>query len=622
VIGVMPADFKFPSYADVWTPLARNSGEMRNRSNRYFNVVGRIKPGQSIESAQTELKTIASRLEVEHPQANKGWTAHLTPLRDSLMGGTRTALFVLLGAVGCVLLIACTNVANLLLARAASRRREMAIRLALGAGRSRLIRQLLTESVVLGIVGGAVGLMLAAWGLELLIGILPSKEAFQLPVEMRIDRSVMFFTLGLSVVTGIFFGLVPALQASRPDVSDWLKEGGRGTSAGNQRTRSVLIISEIAIALVLLIGAGLLIQSFVRLRHVDLGYDSKGLSTIWVSASPARYPDDESKTRFFKRLVDEVSAVPGIDQISNSSGSWFGFLNFQFNLESDPLPNGDVNVRYSAVAPNYFNVLRAQIRGGRDFTDRDDRRAPPVAIVNETLARRFFADGQPIGKKIVLGYLGRRLVHEVVGVSSDIKQEELGLPTKPEVYVPSQQVPWFGTALVVRTSTVDVSRLKKEIQEAIWKVDKNLPVSVIDPVDHHLADLLAEPRLYTLLLGVFAGVALILASVGIYGVMSYSVTERTHEIGIRMALGAKERDVVAFIVRQGLILALIGSVIGLIAAFALTRVMSSLLYGVTATDPVTFIAVPAVLAVVAFCACYVPARRATKVDPMIALRYE
>jgi len=622
VIGVMPPDFKFPSYAEVWTPLARNSGEMRNRSNRYFSVVGRVRQGQSIESAQTELKTIASRLEAEHPQANKGWTAHLTPLRDSLMGGTRTALFVLLGAVGCVLLIACTNVANLLLARAASRRREMAIRLALGAGRGRLIRQLLTESVVLGVVGGAVGLLLAAWSLELLTGILPSKEAFQLPVEMRIDRTVMFFTLGLSVLTGIFFGLVPALQSSRPDVQEWLKEGGRGTSAGNQRTRGVLIVAEIAVALVLLIGAGLLLQSFVRLRHVDLGYDPKGLATVWVAAFPARYPDDESKARFFKRLVDEVSAVPGIDQISATSGSWFGFLNFQFNLASDPLPNGDVNVRYSAIAPNYFNVLKAQIRSGRDFTDLDDRRAAPVAIVNETLARRFFPDGQPIGKKIELGYLGRRLVHEVVGVSSDIKQEELGSPTKPEVFVPSQQVPWFGTALVIRTSSIDVLRLKKDVQDAIWKVDKNLPVSGVDPVDHHLADLLAEPRLYTLLLGVFAGVALILASVGIYGVMSYSVTERTHEIGIRMALGAKGRDVVAFVVRQGLLLSLIGSAIGLVVAFALTRVMTSLLYGITATDPMTFIAVPAILAVVAFCACYVPARRATKVDPMIALRYE
>ncbi len=623
VIGVMPHDFKFPSYAEVWTPLARDAAEMRNRSNRYFNAVGRINPGQSIESAQAELNTIAGRLEAEHPQSNRGWTAHLAPLRDTLMGGTRTALFVLLGAVGCVLLIACTNVANLLLARAASRRKEMAIRLALGAGRGRLMRQLLTESVVLGITGGAVGLLLAAWGLDLLIGILPSKEAFQLPVEIRIDREVMFFTLVISVLTGIFFGLVPAWQASRPDVSEWLKEGGRGYSgAGHQRTRSTLIVAEIAVSLVLLIGAGLLVQSFVRLRHVDLGYDPIGLLTMWVPAAQTRYPSDEAKARFYRRLLERVSQIHGSQGITLSSEPWFGFLNFRFNIESAPLTNGDVNVRYSSIAPDYFNVLRAQIRSGRDFDDRDDRRAPNVAIINETLAKRYFPDGQPIGKKIVLGYLGRSLVHEIVGVSTDVKQEGLGLPTKPEVYVPYQQVPWFGVALVIRASSGDSMSLKKELQQAIWEVDKDVPVSGTETVEHHLSDLVAEPWLYTLLLGVFAGVALILASVGIYGVMSYSVTERTHEIGIRIALGAKHRDVLALIVRQGLRLALIGVGIGLAIAFGLTRVMSSLLYGVTATDPLTFLLISFLLVSVALFACYLPARRAMKVEPMIALRYE
>jgi putative ABC transport system permease protein len=622
VIGVMPPNFKFPSYAEVWTPLARNSGEMRNRSNRYFSVVGRINPDQTLESAQAELKTIASRLEAEYPQANKGWSAHLTPLRDSLIGGTRTALFVLLGAVGCVLLIACTNVANLLLARAASRRKEMAIRLALGAGRARLMRQLLTESVLLGLAGGAVGLLLAAWSLDLLIGILPSKEAFQLPVEIRIDRAVMFFTLTISVLTGIVFGLVPAWQASRPDVSEWLKEGGRASGAGHQRTRSALIIGEIAVALVLLIGAALLVQSFVRLRRVDLGYDPNGLLTMWVPASFSRYPNDEAKARFYKRLLEQVSQVHGAEGVTLSSEAWFGLLNFQFNIEGDPLPTGDATVRYSSIAPDYFNVLKAQIRAGRDFDDRDNGRAPGVAIVNETLARRYFPDGSPLGRKIVLGYLGRRLVREIVGVSTDIKQEELGSPTNPEVYVPYQQVPWFGAALVIRASSGDPMSLKKDLQQAIWEVDKDLPVSGADTVEHHLSALVAEPRLYTLLLGVFAGVALILASVGIYGVMSYSVTERTHEIGIRMALGAKQRDVLALVVRQGLMLALIGVAIGLAVAFALTRVMSSLLYGVSASDPMTFAAISLLLASVALLACYLPARRATKVDPMVALRYE
>jgi len=623
VIGVMPPDFKFPSYADVWVPLARDASEMRNRSNRYFQAVGRIRPDQSIESAEAELKAIASRLEEQYPRANKNWTAQLIPLRENLTGGTRTALFVLLGAVGCVLLIACTNVANLLLARAASRRKEMAIRLALGAGRGRLMRQLLTESVLLGITGGAVGLLFAIWGLDLLIGILPSKEAYQFPVEIRVDQTVMFFTIAISILTGLVFGIVPAWQASRPDVSDWLKEGGRaGSSGGHQRTRSALIVAEIAVALVLLIGAGLLVQSFVRLRQMDLGYQPEGLLTMWVPASQTRYPTDETKARFYKRLLDRVSLVHGSDGVTLSSEAWFGLLNFQFNIEGDPLPAGDADVRYSSVAPDYFKVLKAQIRAGRDFDDRDVGNAPAVAIVNEALVRRFFPDGNPIGRKIVLGYLGRRLVREVVGISTDIKQEELGQPTKPEVYVPYQQVPWFGVALVIRVPSGDPMSLKTDLQQAIWEVDKDLPVSGTETVEHHLSSLRSEPRLYTLLLGVFAGVALVLASVGVYGVMSYSVTDRTHEIGIRLALGAKRLDVLALVVRQGLTLAAIGVVIGLAAAFAVTRLLSTLLYGVTATDPLTFVLIPVLLGSVALLACYLPARRAMKVDPMVALRYE
>jgi len=346
------------------------------------------------------------------------------------------------------------------------------------------------------------------------------------------------------------------------------------------------------------------------------------LLAMWVPASFSRYPNDEAKARFYKRLLEQVSQVPGADGVTLSSESWFGLLNFQFNIEGDPLPAGDANVRYSSVAPGYFNVLKARILKGRDFDDHDDARAPGIAIINETLERRYFPDGDAIGRKIVLGYMGKRLVREIVGVSTDIKQEELGSPTKPEMYVPYQQVPWLGAALVVRTAAADPMSLKKGLQQAIWDVDKDLPVSVPETVEHHLSDLVAEPRLYTLLLGVFAGAALILASVGIYGVMSYSVSERTHEIGIRMALGAGQRDVVGMIVRQGLVLSLTGVAIGVAVAFAMTRVMSSLLFGVSTTDPVTFAAVSIVLTGVALGACFVPARRATKVDPMVALRYE
>ena len=329
-----------------------------------------------------------------------------------------------------------------------------------------------------------------------------------------------------------------------------------------------------------------------------------------------------SESRFFKRLLDEVSQVRGADAISMSSEAWFGLLNFQLNIESEPLPDGDATVRYSSIAPDYFKVLGAQIRRGRDFDDHDEAKSRGVAIINEALARRYFPDSDPIGKKIVLGYMGRRLPREIVGVSSDIKQEELGSPAKPEMYVPYQQVPWLGAALIVRTSIRDPLSLQKDLQQAIWKVDPELPVTRADTVGHHLADLVAEPRLYTLLLGVFAAVALVLASVGIYGVMSYSVTERTREIGIRMALGAAPSEVLGLVIRQGLMLATAGVAIGLAVAFALTRVLTSLLYGVSATDLATFAGVSVILTGVALAASFVPARRATKVDPMIALRYE
>jgi putative ABC transport system permease protein len=381
-------------------------------------------------------------------------------------------------------------------------------------------------------------------------------------------------------------------------------------------------VSEIAIALVLLVGAGLLVQSFVRLRRVDLGYDANGLLTMWVSAPYSRYPNDESKARFYRRLLERVSQVPGADGVTLSSESWFGLLNFQFNIEGDPLPSGDATVRYSSVAPGYFEVLKARVLMGRDFDDHDDARAPAVAIINQALARRYFADSNPIGRRIVLGYMGRRTIREVVGIASDIKQEELGLPTRPEMFVPYQQVPWLGAALVIRAAVSDPLSLQKQLQQAIWEVDKDLPVSRPETVEHHLSDLVAEPRLYTLMLGVFASVALILAAVGTYGVISYSVTERTHEIGIRIALGADQRDVLRLVARQGLKLALAGVAIGLAVSFALTRVMSGLLYGVSATDPATFALISLLLTGVALGACFVPARRATRVDPMVALRYE
>jgi putative ABC transport system permease protein len=624
VIGVMPPDFRFPSFAQAWTPFSRSSSEMQVR-NRYFQVFGRLKAGQSIESAQAEMNTIASRLADAHPDSNKGWTFRLTPLRERLTGETRPALLVLLGAVGLVLLIACANVANLLLARASVRRKEMAIRLALGARRAQLLQQLLIESVLLALVGGAIGLLLAAWGVDLLIGVLPqSKEVYQLPNAVRIDGVVLIFTLGISVLTGILFGLVPGWQASSPSVNEWLKEGSHATEGSRrQRARSVLIVTEIALALVLLIGAGLLIQSFVRLRRVELGYDPHRLLTMWVSAPFSKYRTDESRVRLYSQMLEQVRQVPGVENASLTSGTPFGFLSFPFNIEGEPLPAGDATAHYSAISPGYFIVLKSPLQAGRDFTDRDDARSPNVAIVNEAWARMYFAGRDPLGQKISISYMGSRGVREIVGVAGNIKQDELGKPTEPEIYVPYQQQPWLGQALIIRAAgTVEPLSLKNDVQRAIWAVDKDQPVSRAETIDQLLSNLVAEPRLYTLLLGLFAALALTLSAVGIYGVMSYTVTQRTHEIGVRMALGAQPRDILKMIVRQAMLLAVAGVAIGVSASLLLTRLISSLLFGVSTTDPLTFAAISLALVGVAFLASFIPARRATRIDPMVALRYE
>lgn len=622
VIGVMPPDFKFPAYAECWLPLWRDSGEMRNRANRYFNVIGLLKRGVTIDSAQAEMKTVAARLEAQYPDSNKGITAQLTPFRERLVRDVKPSLLILMGAVLFVLLIACANIANLLLARAAARRKEMAVRVALGAGRWRLMRQLLTESLILGVAGGAVGLLLAVWGRDLLLGLLPETYAdLQLQDRAQIDGRVLLFALAASLLTGIVCGLVPAWQSSRPALNESLKEGGRGSEgAPNRRTRGVLVITEIALAIVLLVGAGLLIQSFVRMRETHLGLDAHNLFAMSVSISSTNYSDEAPRARFIKQMLEEVAQAPGVESIAATTGMPFPYLNFPFNLESSPLPT-DAIALYDSISPNYFRTLKARMLAGREFNDRDDKNSPPVAIINEALARQYFAGVDPIGKKISINYLGSQISREIVGVAADLNQGELGKSVRPQIYVPYEQQPWLSASLIVR-SVSDPSSARREIQRAIWAVDKNQPVSKPQIAEQVLVNSVAEPRLYTVLLGAFAGLALILAAVGIYGVISYIVGQRTHEIGIRMALGARSRDVLKLVVGQGMVLSLIGVTIGLTGAFAITRVMSSLLYGVSATDPVTFIGVALLLTVVALIACYIPARRAMKVDPMIALRYE
>ncbi|MCI0490673.1 MAG: ABC transporter permease [Blastocatellia bacterium] len=622
IAGVMPPDFKMPGYAEAWTPLPRDSSEMRLRANRYFSAAGRLKEGKTIEAAEAEMKAIAARLEAAYPKDNENWSVTLTRWRDYTVRGGKTALMILMGAVALVLLIACANVANLMLGRATSRRKEMAIRVALGASRWQLLQQLLVESTLLAFAGGAFGLLLALWGVKALMDLLPEYEwTFQALSnardDVRVDGTALIFTLAVSLLTGIIFGLIPGWQATRSQIGEWLKEGSRGSEGlRHQRTRSALVVVEIALAIVLLAGAGLLIQSFARLRQVDYGYDPQGLMTMSLSL-----PRQNTAT-FVRQVQEQVAITPGVDSVSVMSFATIGGLNFPFNIEGRPLAGGDQNASYSAISPDYFRTLKARMRAGREFNDLDRAGAPGVAIINETLARQYFAGEDPIGRKIVVSYLGQRQAREIVGVASDIRQEEPDKPTKPEIFVPFDQQPWFAAWLLIRTSAPNPLSLRNSLQQAIWSVNKNLPVSRVETIEQILNQQIAEPRLYTLLLGIFAAVALLLAAVGVYGVISYSVAERTHEIGIRIALGAERRDILKLVVGQGLVLTLIGVAIGAAAALVLTRVMSGLLFEVSASDPATFIAISVLLTGVSLLASYIPAHRATRVDPMIALRYE
>jgi putative ABC transport system permease protein len=629
VIGVMPPDFRYPTYAECWTPITRDANETSVRASRYWIAFGLIKSGETLESAQAEFRAIAGRLEAQYPDSNKNITTKITPVVQLRTGGVRKPLFILFGAVGCVLLIGCANIANLLLARASGRRREMAIRLALGAPRRRLLRQLLIESLLLAAVGGAAGLLLGQWGLAGLMKLMPESYVafYHLPDQLQTgiaDRAVLSFTLLISTLTGVFFGLIPAWQASNPVVNEELKEGGRSADGpSGRRLRGALVVAEIALAMVLLVGAGLLVNSFARMSRVGLGFDPRNL--FWMSIQTrTKFPiegGDEQRARFVRQVFDQVSQTPGVEAAVVTSGWIFPTLQFGFNIEGRPLA-ADASALYETVSPNYFRALRARMVAGREFDERDDIRLPSVAIVNETLARRYFAGEDPLGKRLSVALGSRRAALEIVGVAADMKQGALGAPVIPQIYAPYLQRPWFSSAVVVRAAHNDLSAVMNDAQRAIWTVDRDQASTRIQTAEEALNNSLAEPRLYTVLLGVFAALALGLASVGIYGVMSYTVTERTREIGVRMALGAQAGNVLKLVIGQGMVLALIGVAIGSAGAVALTRLMSGLLFGVSATDPMTFVVIALLLSVVALLACYIPARRAAKVDPMVALRGE
>jgi len=625
VVGVMPAACQFPAGRVMWAPLVFRESYKQDRGSAYFKVIGRLKPGVSREQAQQEITAIQSRLAEQYPQDNKERGARVIPLAEQMRAGARPALLLLLGAAGFVLLIACANVANLLLARGAARQKEFAIRAALGAVRARLVRQLITESVSLAVLGGVGGMFVAWWGVDTVLAFGPGNLPKQ--AEIGFDGRVLVFALAVSVLTALIFGLAPALRFSKPDLQETLKEGGRaGDGSAPHRLRNVLVVSEIALALTLLIGAGLLVRSFVRLLQVDPGFATRKAISLEVHVwGSSRTP--QQRAAFFEQTLDRIAALPGVEAAGAVSALPFHDnsidINGTFTLEGQPLPppGQEPSAFLTSVTADYFAAMGIPLRRGRFFTSFDREGAQPVALISETTARRFWPDEDPVGKKIKLGFVGASKVREIVGVVGDARHDGLDSDPRTEVFLPHLQEPYGSMTYIVRT-TAEPSTLVQAVKNEVWAVNKNLPFSSIATIDELVSRSLGERRFNLLLLGAFAAIALTLAGVGIYGLMSFSTSRRTHEIGVRMALGAQTRDIIKQVLKEGMTLTIAGVGLGLIASMALTRLLSSFLFGVSATDPLTFIVISLVLAGVALVACFVPARRATRVDPMIALRYE
>ncbi|HEV2842283.1 MAG TPA: ABC transporter permease [Chthoniobacterales bacterium] len=628
VVGVMPRAFQFPTpRVQLWVPIAFSAAEAAERGSHYLEVIARLKPGVKLQQARAEMSTIAARLEKQYPEQNTRIGSVVTPLHEEVVGNIRPALLVLLGAVGFVLLIACANVANLLLARAAVRQKEISLRLALGASRTRLIRQFLTESLLLAGMGGVAGLLCSLAGLRILKGFIP--DTISQVQAINIDGKVLFFTLLVSLATGLTFGLAPATQASNFNLNETLKEGGRdsGASVRGNRIRALLVMGEVAVSFVLLIGAGLLINSFLHLRNLDPGFRTDHLLTATIELSELKYPDKERRLPFYNELLRRVSALPGVE-----SAAVAGNLPFTYNGDSmaiaiegqaDPPPDQRLDVVYRAVGPGYFSTMGIKIVQGRDFNEQDKSDSVQAVVISEKTARHYWPGENAIGKRLKPGLTtSEGPWREVIGIVKDTRQNDFVAPPKMQMYLVHSQINSFApNALVVRTS-IDPLSLATSVRNAVWSIDKDQPVSNIRSMEEIVSRAVARQRFSTMLLGIFATLALVLAAVGIYGVMSYSIAQRTHEIGIRMALGAQRSDVLKMAVGQGLRLVLIGVAIGVVSAFVLTRVMASLLFGVSATDPVTFVAISLVLITVALLASYIPALRAARIDPMVALRYQ
>lgn len=617
VVGVMPASFKFPESVDLWLPFSFTSADWKSdRSHSYVDAVGRLKPGISVDQARADLETIMRRLSPNFSAERKNWGVTLMPLHQDVVGKIKPTLWILFGAVGFVLLIACVNVANLLLTRAATREKEMAIRIALGAGRMRVVRLLLAEGLLLAIIGGGAGTLLAYWATRFFSvsnpGSLPRGD------EVTIDGWVLLFTLMVSVATSVLFGLAPALQGSKSNPNIALKEGGRRSSGSRGRVRSLLAVSEIALSLVLLVGAGLLVKSFLLLRSVNTGFDPHNVLTLQTTLPRKQYTDTAQQSAFVQLALQRMKTLPGVKSVAATInlplvGTWgMGYrVNGHDNAPNQTADNAN-------ITPDYFRTMGISVLQGRDFSDSDKTDGPAVVIISEAFARKHFLNENPLGQTINAGK-----TREIVGVVADVKPRGLELEAKPQIYLPYAQKPTIASfvTFTLRTDPEPLS-LAGAVEREITRLDKDLPVANIRSMEQIVATSLAQRRLIMLLLGGFAVIAVLLAAIGVYGVLSFSVAQRSHEFGIRMAVGAQLNDVLMLVLRNGMKLALVGIGIGLVAAVALTRLMAALLFGVTPTDAATFLIVSAGLLLVALFACYIPARRATKVDPLVALRYE
>jgi putative ABC transport system permease protein len=639
VVGVMPngiypswptttGEISFnPEQQQFWVPMAFTAEWASLRSAHVLGVIGRLKPGVTLDQAQADMTTIAARLAQEYP-VNKDEGVVVSAFMEEVVGDVRPALLMLLAAVALVLLIACANIAGLLLAQHAARRREIAIRGALGAGRARLLRQLLLEGVLLSLLGTVAGFVIGRFGVDLILKLIPQ----QIPRldQIGLDWRVFGFTLALAFVTCLVFGLVPAWQASKADLHGALEHTGRGSTPARQRFRQLLVVFQVSMAVMLVIGAGLLIKSFWQLLRVDPGFKAERVLALGLTLPYSKYQEPQQINGFYNQLVERVAVVPGVQAATISydnplESNWTDA--FAIEGRPEPRPGEGLSANFNPVGPDYFNTVGAQLIGGRTFTTQDDPDHPGVAIVNEAFARQFFPNEQVIGQRLKPSppariWRNQRLTSfEIVGVVRNLKSSGLTAETDPAYYIPASQAPLQDMTVLVRTAG-DPEAIVPALRQAVWSIDPSQPIATVKTMDQIVADSIAQPRLNMTLMAMFGGLALILAAVGIYGLLSFAVTQRTQEMGIRMALGAQVGDVLGLVLKQGMALALIGEAIGLAGAFALTRLIRGLLFGVTPTDVTIFIAVTGVLTAIALLACYLPARRATKVDPLKALRYE